>query len=79
MRETMQRQPEVAPAAGRHNRHPTAAERLRDRRILLIGTGTNWHADNAGAWFMRAAGVEAWAVQGADERCMRLARGLATV
>ncbi len=43
-----------------------AAERLAGRRILLIGTGTSWHAANAGAWFLRAAGAEAWAVQGAD-------------
>ena len=43
-----------------------AAERLRNRRVLLVGTGTSWHAANAGAWFLRAAGVEAWAIQGAD-------------
>ena len=33
---------------------------------LLVGTGTSWHAANIGAWFLRAAGVEAWAVQAAD-------------
>jgi glucosamine--fructose-6-phosphate aminotransferase (isomerizing) len=43
-----------------------AAERLRGRRVLLVGTGTSWHAANIGAWFLRAAGVEAWAVQAAD-------------
>lgn len=39
-----------------------AAERLRGRRVLLAGTGTSWHAANHGAWFLRAAGIEAWAV-----------------
>jgi glutamine---fructose-6-phosphate transaminase (isomerizing) len=43
-----------------------AAERLRGRRLLLVGTGTSWHAANIGAWFLRAAGVEAWPVQGID-------------
>lgn len=67
MRETMRRQPGdlrrlLADAAVTE----AAAERLRDRRILLVGTGTSWHAANIGAWFLRAAGVEAWAVQGAD-------------
>lgn len=39
-----------------------AAQRLRGRRVLLAGTGTSWHAANHGAWFLRAAGIEAWAV-----------------
>lgn len=43
-----------------------AAERLRGRRVLLVGTGTSWHAASIGAWFLRAAGVEAWAVQAMD-------------
>ena len=43
-----------------------AAERLRGRRILLVGTGTSWHAASIGAWFLRAAGAEAWAVQAMD-------------
>jgi glutamine---fructose-6-phosphate transaminase (isomerizing) len=43
-----------------------AAERLRGRRLLLVGTGTSWHAANIGAWFLRAAGVEAWPVQAMD-------------
>src|SRR5436305_14819609 len=43
-----------------------AAERLRGRRILLVGTGTSWHAANTGAFFLRLAGAEAWAVQAAD-------------
>src|ERR1043166_9039695 len=43
-----------------------AADRLHGRRLLLIGTGTSWHAANIGAWFLRAAGAQAWAVQAAD-------------
>jgi glutamine---fructose-6-phosphate transaminase (isomerizing) len=43
-----------------------AAGRLRGRRVLLVGTGTSWHAASIGAWFLRAAGVEAWAVQAMD-------------
>jgi glucosamine--fructose-6-phosphate aminotransferase (isomerizing) len=43
-----------------------AAERLRGRRVLLVGTGTSWHAANIGAWFLRAADVDAWPVQAID-------------
>jgi glucosamine--fructose-6-phosphate aminotransferase (isomerizing) len=43
-----------------------AAERLVGKRILLAGTGTSWHAANHGAWLLRAAGVEAWAIQPLD-------------
>ena len=43
-----------------------AAGRLRGRRVLLVGTGTSWHAASIGAWFLRSAGVEAWAVQAMD-------------
>ena len=44
----------------------TAAERLRDRRILLIGIGTSWHAAQHGAWMLREAGVAADALHAAD-------------
>lgn len=43
-----------------------AAERLAGRRVILVGTGTSWHAANHGALLMRAAGVEAWPLQAAD-------------
>ncbi len=43
-----------------------AAERLRGRRLLLVGTGTSWHAANIGAWFLRASGAEAWPVPAMD-------------
>jgi glucosamine--fructose-6-phosphate aminotransferase (isomerizing) len=39
---------------------------LRGKRLFLVGTGTSWHAANIGAWFLRAAGADAWAIQGAD-------------
>ncbi len=43
-----------------------AAERIRGRRVLLVGTGTSWHAANQGAWLLRAAGAEAWPVPAVD-------------
>jgi glucosamine--fructose-6-phosphate aminotransferase (isomerizing) len=42
------------------------AERLHDRRILAIGTGTSWHAASQAAWLLRAAGLDASAAQSAD-------------
>ena len=67
MRETMWRQPadlrtlleDTAPI-------DAVVERLRGRRVLLVGTGTSWHAANHGAWLLREAGLEAWAVQAID-------------
>lgn len=67
MRESMASQPaalerilaDVAPVA-------TAADRVRGRRIMLVGTGTSWHAANHGAWLLRAAGAQAWPVMAAD-------------
>ena len=67
MRETMWRQPadlrellaDPAPVEA-------VAARLEGRRVLLVGTGTSWHAANHGAWLLREAGVEAWAVQALD-------------
>jgi glutamine---fructose-6-phosphate transaminase (isomerizing) len=44
-----------------------AAARIADaRRILLVGTGTSWHGANHGAYLLRAAGREAWAIQAFD-------------
>ncbi len=43
-----------------------AAERVRGRRLVLVGTGTSWHAANHAAWFLRAAGVESRPLQGMD-------------
>jgi len=50
---------DVAPAA-------PVAERLRGRRVLVIGTGTSWHAANQAAALLRAAGLDATAAQSAD-------------
>lgn len=67
MRETMATQPEVL---GRmlddQEGLDAAAERLAGRRVLVVGTGTSWHAANQGAWFLRMGGVEAWAVPATD-------------
>jgi glucosamine--fructose-6-phosphate aminotransferase (isomerizing) len=68
MQETMARQPsdlralldDVASAE-------RAAATLRDCvRLLLVGTGTSWHAAAVGAWFLRDAGVDAWAVPSSE-------------
>ncbi|HEY3944973.1 MAG TPA: SIS domain-containing protein [Solirubrobacteraceae bacterium] len=67
MRETMATQPEVLRRILDDQRGvESAAERLAGRRVLVVGTGTSWHAANQGAWFLRTGGVEAWAVPAAD-------------
>jgi glutamine---fructose-6-phosphate transaminase (isomerizing) len=42
------------------------ADRLTGRRVLLVGTGTSFHAAQQGAALLRRAGLEAWAVPAAD-------------
>jgi glutamine---fructose-6-phosphate transaminase (isomerizing) len=42
------------------------AERLRGRRLLLVGVGTSWHAAHHGVWLLREAGVKASAEHAAD-------------
>jgi len=67
MRETIRRQPadlrellaDPAPVEA-------AARALRSRRILVVGTGTSWHAANHAVWLLREAGVYATAVQAMD-------------
>jgi glucosamine--fructose-6-phosphate aminotransferase (isomerizing) len=67
MRETIWRQPadlrallaDPAPAEA-------AAETLRSRRVLAVGTGTSWHAANHAVWLLREAGVDAWPFQAMD-------------
>src|SRR5262245_31370754 len=67
MAETMASQPgELRRMLGDTAGVADAAARLRGRRVFLAGTGTSWHAANTGAWFLRAAGVEAWPVQAID-------------
>lgn len=67
MRETMARQPEDLRAL---LADPAPVERaaalLDTRRVLLVGIGTSLHAAEQGAWLLRAAGVQAWAVHGMD-------------
>jgi glucosamine--fructose-6-phosphate aminotransferase (isomerizing) len=67
MRATMWRQPEDLRALLADPGPVEAqAERLADRRIVAVGTGTSWHAANHAAWLLREAGVEAVAVQAMD-------------
>lgn len=44
----------------------SVAARLAGRRLVLVGTGTSWHAANHGVWFLREGGVDAQAVQAVD-------------
>jgi len=41
-------------------------ERVAGRRVFVVGTGTSWHAANQGAYFLRLAGIDAFAVSAAD-------------
>jgi glutamine---fructose-6-phosphate transaminase (isomerizing) len=67
MRDTMAHQPaELRRLLDDRAGIDDAAARLHGRRLLVVGTGTSWHAANTGAWFLRAAGLEAWPVQAAD-------------
>ena len=67
MRATMASQPAVLAEILDDRRPPEqAAARLAGRRVLLVGTGTSWHAAHQGAAFLRRAGVDAWGVQAAD-------------
>lgn len=67
MRETMDRQPaDLRRLLGEAGPAEEAAERIDGRRVLVVGTGTSWHAANHGAWLLREAGVDAWAVQAMD-------------
>lgn len=67
MRAAMQRQPaELRRLLDDRGAVARCAARLRDRRVLLVGTGTSWHAAHQGAWLLRAAGLSAWAVPAAD-------------
>src|SRR3954453_24219768 len=67
MREAMQSQPDELPRLlAAPGPAEAAAERLRGRRLLLVGIGTSWHAAQHGAWFLRDAGVMVEAVHAAD-------------
>jgi glutamine---fructose-6-phosphate transaminase (isomerizing) len=67
MRDTMATQPEALRRMLDDRRGlESAAQRLAGRRVLLVGTGTSWHAANQGAWWLRMGGLDAWAVPAAD-------------
>jgi glucosamine--fructose-6-phosphate aminotransferase (isomerizing) len=67
MRETMWRQPaDLRALLADAGPVEAAAGRLQGKRLVLVGTGTSWHAANHAAWFLRAAGVDARPVQGMD-------------
>ena len=67
MRETMWTQPdELARLVADRGPAEAAAERLRGRRLLLVGIGTSWHAAQHGAWLLRAGGIEVDAAHAAD-------------
>jgi len=76
MRETMGTQPEaLSRLLADWGPVERAAKRLAGRRVLLVGTGTSWHAANQGAWLLRRAGLEAWAAQAADAAAGETAPG----
>jgi len=67
MREAMAAQPQAL----RHlladrSAVEAVAERLAGRRVLVVGTGTSWHAAEHGAHLLRLAGLDAAAAQSAD-------------
>jgi glutamine---fructose-6-phosphate transaminase (isomerizing) len=67
MAATMRRQPtDLAGLLADRAPVEPAAARLAGRRVLLVGTGTSLHAAHQGAWLLRAAGLEAWAVPAID-------------
>ena len=67
MRDTMATQPEVLrEIVDDQLGLDSAAQRLGGRRVIVVGTGTSWHAANQGAWYLRMGGVDAWAVPAAD-------------
>src|SRR3954447_2620315 len=67
LRRTMDRQPEdLQRILADPGPAEAAAERLRGRRVFLIGTGTSWHACNHGGYFLRAAGFDARPVEAFD-------------
>jgi glucosamine--fructose-6-phosphate aminotransferase (isomerizing) len=67
MRDTIWRQPDdLRTLLGDVDPVESQAERLRGRRLVVVGTGTSWHAANHADWLFRAAGVEALALQAMD-------------
>jgi glucosamine--fructose-6-phosphate aminotransferase (isomerizing) len=67
MRETIWRQPDDLRAI-LADTAPVEREgdRLAGRRLVVVGTGTSWHAANHAVWLFREAAVDAVAVQAMD-------------
>jgi glutamine---fructose-6-phosphate transaminase (isomerizing) len=67
MREAMAAQPQaLRDLLGDRSAVEAVAERLDGRRVLLVGTGTSWHAAAQGAHLLRLAGLDASAAESAD-------------
>jgi glucosamine--fructose-6-phosphate aminotransferase (isomerizing) len=67
LRETMWRQPaDLRALIADREVSKRAAERLEGRRVLLVGTGTSWHAAGHGAALLRLAGADAWPLAALD-------------
>jgi glucosamine--fructose-6-phosphate aminotransferase (isomerizing) len=67
MRETMWCQPaDLRALLADAGAVEAAAHRLRGRRIVVVGTGTSWHAANHAVWLLREARVDAWPLQAMD-------------
>jgi glutamine---fructose-6-phosphate transaminase (isomerizing) len=67
MRETIWRQPDDLRAIlGDTAPAERQGERLAGRRLVVVGTGTSWHAANHAVWLFREAAVDAVAVQAMD-------------
>ena len=67
MREAMAAQPQaLRDLLADRSAVEDVAERLAGRRVLVVGTGTSWHAAGHGAHLLRLAGLDAAAAQSAD-------------
>jgi glutamine---fructose-6-phosphate transaminase (isomerizing) len=67
MREAMWTQPqELARLLADAGPAEAVAERLRGRKLLLVGIGTSWHAAQHGMWLLREAGLYVEAAHAAD-------------
>jgi glutamine---fructose-6-phosphate transaminase (isomerizing) len=67
MRTTIWRQPEdLRTLLADRGPVEALAERIGGRRVVIVGTGTSWHAANHAVWLLREARVQATAVQAMD-------------
>ena len=67
MREAMAAQPQaLRDLLGDHSPVEAVADRLEGRPVVVVGTGTSWHAAEQGAHLLRMAGLDARAAQSAD-------------